>query len=263
MLRVHDGETREPLEREADGATLPWLALAWDREAWGSSSCAHADCYEAHMKLVVLVSGRGSNLRAIAAAIDSGQCGATIAAVVSDRASAEALLFASERGIPTAIISPKAHPTRDAWDAALAESIAAFAPTIVVLAGFMRIVGPAMIARFPHRILNVHPALLPSFPGAHGARDALAKGVRISGCTVHIVDAGVDTGPILAQAAVPVLPGDDEASLQARIQKVEHRLYPAVIEAIRVGEITLSATPLIRTRIDAGQALLVSGFPNG
>ena len=213
------------------------------------------------MKLVVLASGRGSNLRAIAAAIDAGQCGATLAGVVSDRASAEALTFAKERGIPTAIISPKAHPSREAWDTALADSVASFDPSVVVLAGFMRIVGPAMIARFPHRILNVHPALLPSFPGAHGARDALAKGVRISGCTVHIVDAGVDTGPILAQAAVPVLPGDDEASLQARIQKVEHRLYPAVIEAIRRGEIELSAAPLIRTQVDADQALLVSGFP--
>lgn len=213
------------------------------------------------MKLVVLASGRGSNLRAIAAAIDAGQCGATLAGVVSDRASAEALTFAKERSIPTAIISPKAHPSREAWDTALANSIAAMEPSVVVLAGFMRIVGPAMIARFPHRILNVHPALLPSFPGAHGARDALVKGVRISGCTVHIVDAGVDTGPILAQGAVPVLPGDDEASLQARIQKVEHRLYPAVIEAIRRGEIELSAAPLIRTHIDADQALLVSGFP--
>ena len=215
------------------------------------------------MKLVVLASGRGSNLRALAAAIDRGQCGATITGVVSDRASAEALVFAKERGIPTAIVSPKAHPTREAWDTALAECVAAFEPSVVVLAGFMRIVGPAMIARFPHRILNVHPALLPSFPGAHGARDALAKGVRISGCTVHIVDAGVDTGPILAQGAVPVLPSDDEASLQARIQKVEHRLYPAVIEAIRLGEIALCQKPTIGTHIDANEALLVSGFPNG
>jgi phosphoribosylglycinamide formyltransferase-1 len=108
--------------------------------------------------------------------------------------------------------------------------------------------------------LNVHPALLPSFPGAHGARDALAKGVRISGCTVHIVDAGVDTGPILAQGAVPVLPGDDEASLQARIQKVEHRLYPAVIDAIGRGEIALSETPTIRSQIDADGAFLVPTF---
>ncbi len=195
------------------------------------------------MKIAVLASGRGSNLRAIAHAIDAGQCGASLVAVASDKPDAPALAFAVERGVPTAVVSPKQYATREAWDAALAETVASFSPDLVVLAGFMRIVGASMLARFPHRIVNVHPALLPSFPGAHGARDALAKGVRISGCTVHLVDAGVDTGPILAQAAVPVLPGDDEASLQARIQRCEHRLLPRVLHAIARGELTLGERP--------------------
>jgi phosphoribosylglycinamide formyltransferase-1 len=191
------------------------------------------------MKLVVLASGRGSNLRAIVDAIDRGACAAEVVAVVSDKPDAAALAFAAERGIATSVVVPKAYADRSSWDAALAESVASFGPDLVVLAGFMRIVGASMIARFASRIVNVHPALLPSFPGAHGARDAINKGVRISGCTVHVVDAGVDTGPILAQAAVPVLPTDDEASLQARIQRCEHRLLPAVIDAISKGTIVL------------------------
>jgi phosphoribosylglycinamide formyltransferase-1 len=191
------------------------------------------------MDIAVLASGRGSNLRAIAEAIDRGACTARVVAVVSDKADAAALAFASGRGVATAVVEPRAHASRALWDAALAETVASFSPDLVVLAGFMRIVGASMLARFPQRIVNVHPALLPSFPGAHGARDAIAKGVRISGCTVHLVDAGVDTGPILAQAAVPVLPTDDEASLQARIQRAEHRLLPAVIDAIARGAITL------------------------
>ena len=214
------------------------------------------------MNIVVLASGHGSNLRAIAKAIDEGRCAARITGVVSDRSSAEALSFAREREIPTATVSPKSFASREAWDATLAHQVGVLGAELVVLAGFMRIVGEAMIARFPHRIVNVHPALLPSFPGAHGARDALAKGVRISGCTVHIVDAGVDTGPILAQGAVPVLPDDDEASLQARIQRVEHRLYPAVIDAIARGEITLSAVPTIRSPMGDNGTFLVPAFPN-
>lgn len=195
------------------------------------------------MKIAVLASGRGSNLRAIARAIDEERCRAQIVAVVSDKPGAPALAFAAERGVPTAVVPPKDHPSRAAWDEALASAVAAYEPGLVVLAGFMRIVGPAMLARFPHRIVNVHPALLPSFPGAHGARDALAKGVRISGCTVHVVDAGVDTGPILAQAAVSVLPTDTEESLQTRIQACEHRLLPRVIDAIARGAIVPGPTP--------------------
>lgn len=195
------------------------------------------------MKIVVLCSGRGSNLAAIAAAIDEGRCAASIAAVISDRASAEALTFAAARGIPTDVVSPKQFDHRAAWDAALADAVHAHAPELVVLAGFMRIVGSALLRRFPYRIVNVHPALLPAFPGTDGPAQAVAKGVRISGCTVHLVDAGVDTGPILAQGAVPVHATDDAATLHARIQVVEHRLLPFVIDAIAKGTIAPSEHP--------------------
>lgn len=195
------------------------------------------------MRVVALASGRGSNVRALARAIDEGRCAAELVAVVSDKAEAPVLAFATERGIPASVVAPSAYATRALWDAALADRVATFEPEFVVLAGFMRIVGAAMLERFPHRIVNVHPALLPSFPGAHGVRDALVKGARISGCTVHLVDAGVDTGPILAQAAVPVLPTDDEAVLHARIQRIEHRLLPAVVDAVARGRLVLGPHP--------------------
>jgi phosphoribosylglycinamide formyltransferase-1 len=124
---------------------------------------------------------------------------------------------------------------RVAWDAALADALGATAPELVVLAGFMRIVGPAVLSRYERRLINVHPSLLPAFPGIDAPAQAVAKGVAISGCTVHLVDGGVDTGPILAQAAVPVMPGDDAASLHARIQTAEHQLLPAVVAAIARG----------------------------
>lgn len=209
------------------------------------------------MKIAVLVSGTGSNLRAIASAIEAGTCAVEIALVASDKEGAPALAFAAEREIPTAVVSPKAYESREAWDAALAERVAAAQPQLVVLAGFMRIVGKAMLERFPNRIVNVHPALLPAFPGAHGAEDAIAKGVRIAGCTVHLVDAGVDTGPILAQAAVPVLPGDDAKTLHARIQVHEHSLLPAVIDAIARGGIVLGERPIWKEVVwHTGQALV-------
>jgi len=210
------------------------------------------------MKLAVLVSGTGSNLRAIAAAIDAGTCAATIALVASDKESAPALAFAAERGIATTVVRPKDYADRVAWDAALAERIAIVAPDLVVCAGFMRIVGASMLARFPHRIVNVHPALLPSFPGTDGPAQAVAKGVRVAGCTVHLVDAGVDTGPILAQAAVPVLPSDDAHALHARIQVHEHRLLPAVIDAIARGGIVLGDEPVFRDVVFDATHFLVS-----
>lgn len=208
--------------------------------------------------LAVLVSGRGSNLRSIAAAIDAGRCDARIAAVVSDRSQAEALAFATERGIPTRVCRPKDHASREAWDVALADVVGEVAPGLVVLAGFMRIVGPAMLQRFPYRMVNVHPALLPAFPGSDGPEQAIAKGVRLSGCTVHLVDAGVDTGPILAQAAVPVLPADDAASLHARIQVQEHRLFPAVIDAIARGWIVPGERPAFAAECPFGEGSLTS-----
>lgn len=191
------------------------------------------------MRLVVLVSGRGSNLRSIAHAIDEGRCAATIAAVVSDKADAPALEFARERSVATEVVPFRKGDDRAAWNATLAATVASHAPDLVVLAGFMRILGPDVIDRFAGRIVNVHPALLPAFPGHDGPAQAVRAGVRISGCTVHLVDHGVDTGPILAQGAVPVLPTDDAASLHARIQTVEHDLFPRVIDWIARGLVAL------------------------
>lgn len=204
----------------------------------------------APLDVVVLASGRGSNLRSILAACDAGTCGARVVAVVSDKPDAPALALATERGIATVVVALDGKSDRAAWDERLAAAVAQCferhdTPGLVVLAGFMRIVGPAMLARFPHRMVNVHPALLPAFKGSDAPAQALAAGVRITGCTVHLVDAGVDTGAVLAQAAVRVEPGDDVTSLHARIQRAEHVLLPAVIDAIARGTIVLGAVPRV------------------
>jgi len=200
------------------------------------------------MNTVVLVSGRGSNLRAICDAIDAGTCDANIVGVVSDRAKAAALEFAEGRGISTKVVSLRKGDDRDLWNETLTSQVAELQPELIVLAGFMRVLGPPLLERFPGRIINVHPALLPSFPGHNGPQDALDGGVRITGCTVHVVDSGVDTGPIIAQAAVPVLPNDTAETLHARIQVQEHKLLPRVIHQIATGAIELDplrvASPL-------------------
>lgn len=155
--------------------------------------------------------------------------GARIAGVVSDRADAAGLEIARAAGIPTAVVSLKDFPDRPTWDGALARTVASFSPDLVVCAGFMKILGPASLAEFGGRIVNTHPALLPSYPGAHGVRDALAGGAKVTGCTVIIVDAGIDTGPIVAQAAVDVWDDDTEDSLHARIKDAERDL---VVETV-------------------------------
>ncbi|MDH5674653.1 MAG: phosphoribosylglycinamide formyltransferase [Myxococcales bacterium] len=208
--------------------------------------------------IAVLASGTGSNLAAIFDAIDRGECRAEVTAVISDRSKAGALQLARQRGVKSAVVPLKAHPDRQAWDRALAECVAGFEPALVVLAGFMKIVGPAMVERFSHRIINVHPALLPLFPGTQGPADAIAAGVCISGCTVHLVDAGVDTGPILAQAAVPVVTGDDAESLHRRIQVAEHRILPAVIDAIACGHMELGPSPRHRGPLNQDDSILFS-----
>jgi phosphoribosylglycinamide formyltransferase-1 len=195
------------------------------------------------LRLCVLVSGRGSNLRALCTAIDEGRCAAEIVCVISDRESAEALSFARDRGVSTALVRPKQYTDRASWDGALADALLARAPDLVVLAGFMRLLGQAVLTPFKNRIVNVHPSLLPAFPGVDAPAQAIAKGVTLSGCTVHLVDEGVDTGPVLAQAAVPVLSDDDAASLHLRIQAAEHALLPAVVSAIARGQISLDRTP--------------------
>lgn len=193
--------------------------------------------------LAVLVSGRGSNLRALLAAIDDGSCHARVIAVVSDRASAAALELARERGIPSYVVAPRQHADRASWDAALAAQLATIAPDLIVMAGFMRLIGTPLLARFQGKIINVHPSLLPAFPGIDAPAQAIAARVRISGCTVHLVDAGVDSGPVLAQAAVPVVEGDDADTLHLRIQHAEHALLPAVVHAIARGAIQLGEPP--------------------
>jgi phosphoribosylglycinamide formyltransferase-1 len=209
------------------------------------------------MDVVVLVSGRGSNLRAICRAIDASTCSANIVGVVSDKRLAAALEFAEARGIPTRVVPLRKGDDRDAWNGSLAEEVTALKPDLVVLAGFMRVLGAPLLERFPGRIINVHPALLPSFPGHNGPQDALDGGVRISGCTVHIVDAGVDTGPILAQAAVPVLAGDTADTLHARIQVQEHALLPRVIHQIAIGAITLDPLTVTTPVADPTRSLTV------
>jgi len=212
------------------------------------------------MDAVVLASGRGSNLRAICQAIDEGRCEARIVGVVSDKRSAAALEFAEARGIPTRVVPLKKGDDRDQWNAELAHQVVALGPELLVLAGFMRILGSPFLERFPGRIINVHPALLPSFPGHDAPKDALEGGVRISGCTVHIVDDGVDTGPIIAQAAVPVLQDDTPETLHVRIQIQEHRLLPEVINRIALGEIELNP---LKTKVlfaDPSKSLSVPEF---
>jgi phosphoribosylglycinamide formyltransferase 1 len=195
------------------------------------------------LKLAVLVSGRGSNLRAILDAIEQGTCAARVVGVIADRPGALALELSRERGLESSVVAAKAYDERTDWDLDLARALQALAPDVVVLAGFMRIVGSAVLARFPGRIINVHPALLPAFPGIGAPTQALRARVCLSGCTVHVVDGGVDTGPILAQAAVPVLADDDADALHARIQRAEHALLPAVVNAIAVGSIVLGPEP--------------------
>lgn len=170
------------------------------------------------------MSGTGTNLGALLAAHGDPAYGARVVGVVADKTGIAALDLAREAGVPTVVVAPGDFTDRSRWDAALAEAIAVFRPDLVVSAGFMRILGAAVLGRFPERILNTHPALLPAFPGAHGVRDALAYGVRVTGCTLHVIDAGTDTGPIVAQTAVEVRPDDDEASLHARIKVAERQL---------------------------------------
>lgn len=190
-------------------------------------------------RVVVLVSGTGSNLRSLVHA--QGAEGFEVVGVVSDRAGILALDFAKEHGIATVTVLPKSFSSRPLWDAALADACSAFAPDLIVLAGFMRILGPATVERFRSRIINVHPSLLPAFPGVDGPAQAIAAGVAVSGCTVHIVDEGLDSGPVLARATVPVLPGDNPEALHRRIQAEEHRLLPSVVGRLARGELRLDA----------------------
>jgi phosphoribosylglycinamide formyltransferase-1 len=191
-------------------------------------------------RITVLISGRGSNLRALIDAQRRGRLGGAIALVISNRPDAAGLRLAADNGIATQVIESAAHASRDTFDAALDQAVAASQPDLVVLAGFMRILGSAFVGRYAGRMLNIHPSLLPCYPGLHTHRRALADGVRIHGCTVHFVTDDLDHGPIVAQAAVPVHDDDDEATLAARVLAVEHRILPAAVRAFCEGRIVIA-----------------------
>jgi phosphoribosylglycinamide formyltransferase 1 len=203
------------------------------------------------LRLVVLVSGRGSNLKAIAAAIDAGALPARIVAIISDRADAGALDWARDHGIPAAVLSPREFADRGTYGRALGDLVENHAPQLVVLAGFMRILSDEFVLRFAGRMLNIHPSLLPRYPGLHTHRRALAAGDREHGASVHFVTPELDGGPVVIQARVPVLSGDDEDTLAARVLRQEHVIFPRCIGwfaagrlALRDGVVWLDGKPL-------------------
>ncbi|PID38234.1 MAG: phosphoribosylglycinamide formyltransferase [Proteobacteria bacterium] len=191
------------------------------------------------MRFGVLVSGGGSNLQAILDARASGELDATCAVVISNKRKAGALARAERAGVPAAVIPHRRFDSREAFEDALIDELGRHQVDWVVLAGFMRVLTPHFLAAFPARVVNIHPALLPAFPGIDAQRQAFEYGVKVAGCTVHLVDAGTDTGPILAQRTVPVLEDDDVERLRRRILAAEHALYPQVLQRLAAGGLTI------------------------
>lgn len=202
-------------------------------------------------RIVVLISGRGSNLEAIVRRSAAEGWAARVVAVVSNRADSAGLAWAAAQGIATAVVDHRAHADREAFDAALAEAIDAQAPDLVVLAGFMRILGDAFVRRYAGRMLNIHPSLLPSFAGLHTHRRAIEDGCRVAGATVHFVTPTLDHGPIVAQAVVPVREDDTPEALSARVLQAEHRLYPMAVRWAVEG----------RLRVDGQRVVQLDGAP--
>lgn len=195
-------------------------------------------------KIVILISGRGSNMEAL---VKAGlPC--EIAAVISNDPAAKGLAFAEAHGIRTAVVPHRDYADRESFDAALAETIDGFAPDLVILAGFMRILTPGFVRRYEGRMFNIHPSLLPSFTGLHTHRRALEEGVKVHGCTVHFVTAELDHGPIVAQAAVPVEQDDDESTLSARVLQQEHRIYPQAVRWFLEDRLTVTEQGTVRVR---------------
>jgi len=199
--------------------------------------------------IAVLVSGSGTNLQAIIDTIETKRLDAKIEVVLSNKADAQGLVRAQDHGIPTAVLDHKQFPSREAYDQAVVDILRARGVELVVLAGFMRLLSPVFVKAYSNRIMNIHPALLPSFPGLHVQKKALEHGVRFSGCTVHFVNEECDEGPIIIQAVVPVFPDDSEESLAARILNQEHRIYPRAIQLYAEG----------RLRVE-GRRVLVDGL---
>jgi phosphoribosylglycinamide formyltransferase-1 len=210
--------------------------------------------------IVVLISGRGTNLQALvdAAAAERWDSapGGRVAAVISNRAEAAGLAVARQAGLPWHVVSHTEYGSREAFDQALARTIDRYSPAIVVLAGFMRVLTAGFVQRYAGRLVNIHPSLLPLFPGLNTHQQALAAGVRIHGATVHFVSNVVDGGPIIAQAAVPVQSGDDEATLAARVLAAEHRLLPRALKLVLEGRARLDGDRVVYERIDAGELAL-------
>ncbi|MDE2146380.1 MAG: phosphoribosylglycinamide formyltransferase [Burkholderiales bacterium] len=190
-------------------------------------------------RIVVLISGRGSNMQAIARCCAEQGWPARVAAVVADRADAPGLAWAASKGIATAVVERRGHASREAFDAELMRVVDGWAPDLVALAGFMRILGPAFVRHYEARLLNIHPSLLPAFPGLHTHRRALQAGCKAAGATVHFVTPELDHGPIVMQGVVPVRPGDDEAALAARVLATEHAIYPLAVRWFVEGRLRL------------------------
>lgn len=209
-------------------------------------------------RLVILISGRGSNMAAILEAVAKGAIRASVCGVISNRPEATGLTIAARQGIATSVVDHLLAPHRDEFERALVAAIDGFAPDLVILAGFMRVLSPEFVARYDRRMLNIHPSLLPAYPGLHTHRRALADGVKVHGCTVHFVTPDVDAGPIVAQAAVPVRDDDDEASLAARVLETEHRILVAAVRWFCEDRLVVEGrrVRVIDHRVDA-DALLV------
>ena len=201
----------------------------------------------AQKRIVILISGRGSNMEAIVQRCAEQRWPAQVVAVIANRADAAGLAFAAASGIATAVVDHKAQPSREAFDVELADVIDGHAPDLVVLAGFMRILGAAFVQRYEGRLLNIHPSLLPAFPGLHTHRRALQTGCKAVGATVHLVTTELDHGPIVMQSVVPVRPGDDERSLAARVLATEHMIYPQSVRWFVEGKLILQDGVLVQT----------------
>ena len=209
----------------------------------------------AKARVGVLISGRGSNMEAIVKACAAEGWPAQVTAVVSNRPAAAGLAFAQARGIATQVVDHKAFADRDTFDAALGDVIDTHQPDVVVLAGFMRILTDSFVNRFAGRLVNIHPSLLPAFPGLHTHRRAIEAGCKVAGATVHFVTAELDHGPIIAQAVVPVLPHDTEATLSARVLALEHTIYPQAVRWIVEGQLTIDAGGIVRRAGGASQLI--------
>jgi phosphoribosylglycinamide formyltransferase-1 len=203
-------------------------------------------------RLAVLISGRGSNLQAIVDAIARGHLDAAVTVVISNRAEAHGLVRAREAGIDAVLLAPADYADRDSHERAIVEEFRRRDVGLVCLAGYMRLVGPVLLEAYPNRIVNIHPSLLPSFPGLHAQRQALEHGVRVSGATVHLVDDALDAGPIVLQAVVPVLDGDTVDTLSERILIQEHRIYPEALRILLDGRWRVSGRRVITQRTDEG-----------